>query len=187
MTMRESAETNWSLRIEALFDEAIERLWFAEGKETRRRVLEQAHQLALEQLGIWMEYRRWKEMEKEIERMQHEYAALEHEMRCIAEAMVGPQQFETCHIEGVIDWKARVAEREILMKHEFGRNILRLKDEKDNLFETLLLAQTEELMESVWLATVTMLGNGLTPLQEHVLKQRTEGQHSTRKLIESLG
>jgi len=187
MSIRESAENNWSLRIEALFNEAIERLWFAEGKETRRRVLEQAHELALEQLGIWVEYRRWKAMEKEIERMQHEYAALEHEMRCIAEATVGPQQFETCHLEGVIDWKARVAEREILMKHEFGRNILRLKDEKDNLFETLLLAQTDELMESVWLATVTMLDNGLTPLQEHVLKQRTEGQHSTRKLIESLG
>ena len=187
MSMRESAETNWSLRIEALFDEAIERLWFAEGKETRRRVLEQAHQLALEQLGIRLEYRRWKEMKREIERMQTEYAALEREMKCIAEAVVGPQEFETCHLEGVINWKARVAEREILMKHEFGRNILRLKNEKDNLFETLLLAQTDELMESVWLATVTMLGNGLTPLQEHVLKQRTAGQHSTRKLIESLG
>ncbi|MBL8811303.1 MAG: hypothetical protein JNM43_14095 [Planctomycetaceae bacterium] len=186
MSMRESAETNWGLRIGALFDEAIERLWFAEGKEMRRMVLEQAHQLALEQLGIWMEYGRWKEMEKEIERMQQEYAALKREMRCIAEAMVGPQVFETCHLESVIDWKARVAEREILMKHEFGRNILRLKDEKDNLFETLLLAQTEGMMESVWLATVTMLGNGLTPLQKHVLKQRKAGQHSTRKLIESL-
>ena len=63
----------------------------------------------------------------------------------------------------------------------------RLKRAQDNLFETLLLAKTDELMESVWLATVTMLGDGLTPLQKHVLKQRTEGRHSTRKLIESLG
>ena len=182
MSMRDSAEICWSLRIEALFNEAIERLWFAEGKETRRMVLEQAHQLALEQLGIWLEYRRWKEMKREIERMQTEYAALEREMRCIAEAMVGPQVFETCHIDGVIDWKARVAEREILMKHEFGRNILRLKDEKDNLFETLLLAHTDELMESVWLATQTMLGDGLTPLQKLVLRLRNKQMNSPAEI-----
>ena len=40
MSIRDSAEICWSLRIEALFNEAIERLWFAEGKETRRMVLE---------------------------------------------------------------------------------------------------------------------------------------------------
>ena len=182
MSIKVNAEVCWSLRIEALFNQAIERLWFAEGKETRRMVLEQAHQRALEQLGIWLEYRRWKEMKREIERMQTEYAALEREMRCIAEAVVGPQEFETCHLEGVIHWKARVAEREILLKHEFGRNILRLTDEKDNLFETLLLAQTDEMMESIWLATVTMLGDGLTPLQKMVLRLRKKQMNSPKEI-----
>ena len=186
MAIELDAVMSWMERIAGLFDKAIERLWFAEGKEMRRTVLDQAHQLALEQLGIWMEYRRWKEMEKEIERMQHEYAALEREMRCIAEAMVGPMEFERRWIDNVIDWKSCVAEREILKKHEFGRNILRLKIEKDNLMETLMLAETAELMESVWIAARTMLGDGLTPLQKHVLKQRTEGQHSSSKRIESV-
>lgn len=112
MAIELDAVMSWMERIAGLFDEAIERLWFAEGKEMRRTVLDQAHQLALEQLGIWLEHRRWKEMKVEIERLQTEYVRLEREMWCIAEAMVGPEVFETCHIDGVIDWKARVAERE---------------------------------------------------------------------------
>lgn len=68
------------------------------------------------------------------------------------------------------------------MKHEFGRNILRLQDEKDNLFETLLLAQTDEMMESVWLATQTMLGDGLTPLQKMVLRLRNKQMNSPAKI-----
>ncbi len=182
MAITLNAEMTWMEQIGGLFNDAIERLWFAEGKEMRRMVLEQSHQLALEQLGIWLEYPRWKEMKVEIERLQTEYAELEREMWCIAEAMVGPMEFERRCIENVIDWKSRIAEREILKKHEFGRNILRLKIEKEKLFETLLLARTDELMESVWLAAQTMLGDGLTPLQKMVIRLRKQNMNSPAKI-----
>jgi cell division protein FtsB len=79
MTMAPSIDTKrcWSDRIESLFDQAIERLWFAEGKAMRRTILEQARELALEQLGIWDEYRQLDEMRRRIERLKSEYDDLE--------------------------------------------------------------------------------------------------------------
>jgi len=67
------------------------------------------------------------------------------------------------NIDSIVRWKSEVAESEILRKHEFGRNILRLKDERDSLFETILMGQTEEMLESVWIAVQDMLGKGITP------------------------
>jgi len=100
--------------------------------------------------------------------------------RSTAETHAGP--FEHCsrNIDSIVSWKSNVAEREILLKHEFGRNILRLKDERGNLFETILIAQTEEMMESVWIAVQAMLGEGLTPLQKLVLKLRRKREDASR-------
>ena len=175
----------WSDRIESLFDQAIERLWFAEGKAMRRTILEQARELALEQLGIWEEYRQWNDMRREIERLKSEYDELEQQMWNTAETHAGPFEHHSRNIDSIVGWKAKIAEREILLKHEFGRNILRLKDERDNLFETILMAQTDEMMESVWIAIQAMLGDGLTPLQELVLKWRRKQEVSNRR-IESI-
>ena len=178
-------ERCWSDRIGSMFDQAIERLWFAEGKEMRRTVLEQAHQLALEQLGIWEEYRQWNEKRREIERLQAEYVELEQRMWNIAESHAGPFEHHSRNIDSIVGWKSKLAEREILRKHEFGRNVLRLKDERDNLFETILMAQTEEMMESVWIAVQAMLGEGLTPLQELVLKLRRK-REDAKSRVESI-
>jgi len=187
MTMAISIDTEhcWSDRIRSIFDQAIERLWFSEGKEMRRTVLEQAHQLALEQLGIWEEYRQWNETRREIERLQTEYDQLERRMWNIAESHTGPFEHHSRNIDSIVRWKSELAESEILRKHEFGRNILRLKDERDNLFETILMAQTEEMLESVWIAVQAMLGEGVTPLQEFVLKLRRK-REDTKSRIESI-
>lgn len=185
MALSVDTEHCWSNRIESMFDQAIERLWFAEGKEMRRTILEQAHELALEQLGIWEEYRQWNEMRCEIERLQREYDELEQRMWNTAETHAGPFEHHSRNIDSIVEWKSKVAEREILLKHEFGRNILRLKDERNNLFETILMAQTEEMMESVWIAVQGMLGEGLTPLQELVLKLRLKREDANRR-IESI-
>lgn len=42
MAIELDAVMSWMERIAGLFDEAIERLWFTEGKEMRRTVLDQA-------------------------------------------------------------------------------------------------------------------------------------------------
>ena len=113
MTMALSVDTEhcWSNRIESMFDQAIERLWFAEGKEMRRTILEQAHELALEQLGIWEEYRQWNEMRREIERLQREYDELEQRMWNTAETHAGPFEHYSRNIDSIVGWKSKVAER----------------------------------------------------------------------------
>ena len=42
------------------------------------------------------------------------------------------------------------------------------------------MAQTEEMMESVWIAVQALLGDGLTPLQDLVLKLRLEKREATK-------
>ena len=185
MAISIDTERCWSERIGHLFDQAIERLWFAEGKEMRRTILKQAHQLALEQLGIWEEHRQWNEMRRAIERLKTEYDQLEQRMWNIAELHTGPFEHHSRNIDNVVCWKANVAEKEILSKHDFGRNILRLKNEKDKLFETILMAQTDEMMESVWIAVQALVGEGLTPLQELVLKVRRKREDAKGR-IESM-
>ena len=89
------------------------------------------------------------------------------------------------NIDSIVRWKSEVAESEILRKHEFGRNILRLKDERDSLFETILMGQTEEMLECIWIAVQDMLGEGITPLQEFVLKLR-RNREDAKGRIESI-
>ena len=185
MALSVDTEHCWSDRIGCIFDQAIERLWYAEGKAMRRTIREQANELALEQLRIWEEYRQWNEMRREIERLKREYEELEQRMWNTAEAHAGSFEHQSHNIDSIVSWQSKAAEREILRKHEFGRNILRLKDERDNLFETILMAQTEEMMESVWIAVQAMLGDGLTSLQELVLKLRRKQEVSNGR-IESI-
>ncbi len=180
MTLSIDTAHCWSDRIAGLFDQAIERLWLAEGKSMRRTVLEQAHELALEQLGISDEYRQWNEMRLKIERLQSECHELEKRMYNTAESHAGVFEHHSRDIDSVVRWKATLAEKEILVRHEFGRNILRLQNERDSLFETILMAQTEEMMESVWIAVQALLGDGLTPLQDLVLKLRLEKREATK-------
>ena len=140
----------------------------------QRTVLEQAHELALEQLGFREEYRQWDEKRQKIEQLKAELVELEQGLRNVAESHVGVLEHHSRDIDSVVRWKATLAEKEILARHEFGRNILRLQNERDSLFETILMAQTEEMMESVWIAVQALLGDGLTPLQDLVLKLRLE-------------
>ena len=181
MTLSIDTAHCWSDRIAGLFDQAIERLWFAEGREMRRIVLAQADQLALEQLGIWEEHRQRDEKRQKIERLQAELVELEQRMWNVAESHVGVFEHHSRDIDSVVRWKATLAEKgKILGRHEFGRNILRLQNERDSLFETILMAQTEEMMESVWIAVQALLGDGLTPLQDLVLKLRLEKREATK-------
>ena len=92
----------WSDRIAGLFDQAIERLWFAEGKEMQRTVLEQAHELALEQLGFREEYRQWDEKRQKIEQLKAELVELEQRIRNVAESHVGVLEHHSRDIDSVV-------------------------------------------------------------------------------------
>jgi hypothetical protein len=62
-----------------------------------------------------------------------------------------------------------VHEDELLAQDDLGRKILRLRQEKDNLLDTVWLASSPQQLKDLWQKVSDLLGEDQTPLQKEAL------------------
>ena len=63
-----------------------------------------------------------------------------------------------------------IAEREIMSRDELGRTILTLRDEREELLDTIWLATSPTQIRELWKSVATLLDEEPTALQEAALK-----------------
>ena len=165
---------HWKERIKRCIDKRIEAI-SAEDPNLFDRVRREARQRALDSLGL-------AEMQSELDTVQNEKDALEKRADRIGKAMLAHvrgvpvediDDFYGYHrqheVSGAVDRRQQVHEDELLAEDETGRRILQLRQEKDNLLDTVWLATSPAHIRTLWLKVVELLGDEQTQLQRDAL------------------
>src|SRR6202030_2223094 len=72
-------------------------------------------------------------------------------------------------VRTALQQRQRVHEEELLREEEWGRELLRLRRERDELPDTVALALASPPLQDLWKAGLAMLGEEPTALQQQVL------------------
>jgi hypothetical protein len=164
---------HWKERIARRIDKRIEILTASE-PALWDRIREQARQRALQSLGlaaIQAEADAIGEQKQELERRegQAHRAMLATVRRVPVEAV--EDYFHCSHVEvsNAVQRRQTVHEDELLAEDPLGRQILHLRQEKENLLDTIWLATSPQQIKELWKKVIDLLGDEQTALQKEAL------------------
>jgi hypothetical protein len=164
---------HWKERIARRMDKKIEVLTASE-PALLERIREQARQRALQSLGlaaIQAEVDTIVEQKQELERRERQAhrAMLATVRRVPLEAVEDYYHCSHIEISNAIGRRQTIHEDELLAEDPLGQQILRLRQEKDNLLDTIWLATSPQQIKELWQKVVDLLGDEQTTLQKEAL------------------
>ena len=171
-------KTHWKERIAKRIDQRIETLVAKEDPTLTERVAREGRQKAYESLGIGAQQREVEALEKQKEEIERRERRLRAEQRSIingtsveAELERGSYYGRTDQeVESAVTTRARALEADILGESELGQQVLSLRDEKDNLLDTVWLATSTSQIKELWEQVNTLLQIKPTALEEKALQ-----------------
>jgi hypothetical protein len=171
---------HWKERIAKKIDKKIEVIAAAD-PGLLERLAGQARQRALRSLGL-------AEMQAELDALATQEKELERRQRRAHRAMLAVvrrvpiEEVEEFHYSAqhrevglAIDKRQAVHEEELLAEDERGKEILRLRREKDNLLDTVWLATSSQQIKDLWQKVVELLGDEQTHLEKEALALGVNG------------
>ena len=72
-------------------------------------------------------------------------------------------------VDNAVNRRQAVHEDELLAESEIGQRILKLREEKDNLLDTVWLATSPKQIKELWSKVADLLGDDQTQLQRDAL------------------
>jgi len=175
MALTVTEKEHWRDRISHRIDKRIEQLQAAE-PNLKDRIEREARTRALQSLGL-------AEMQAELDRIEREKAALEKQEKQTQRRMLA-------HVRGVpvedladnyygyhcndevktsVSRRQKVHEDELLAECDTGREILRLREEKENLLDTIWLATSPSQLKTLWTKVTELLSTEPTQLERDAL------------------
>ncbi|QDU74649.1 hypothetical protein Pan97_16610 [Bremerella volcania] len=165
---------HWKDRIGKRIDKKIE-VVSAEDPNLLDRVHREARERALASLGL-------SKMQQELDEVEQQKSALEKRERQIERAMlahvrgVPVEDIDDYHsyrydheVDSAVNRRQAVHEDELLAESENGQRILQLREEKDNLLDTVWLATSPKQIKELWSKVADLLGDDQTQLQRDAL------------------
>ena len=164
---------HWKDRIARRIDKRIEAL-AAQDPDLMERVKREARQRALNSLGL-------APYQTQLDEIEQEQEALTKRKRQAQQAMlarlrgVPPEDLNVYYynhdseVEGAVAKRQAVHEDELLAENERGRQILQLRQEKDDLLDTVWLATSGSQIKQLWAKVAELLGDESTQLQRNAL------------------
>jgi hypothetical protein len=174
MSLTVTEKEHWKERIGRRLDKKIESL-VANDPGFLERIREQARQRALQSLGLaamQTELDTIAAQKEDLEaREQAAHQAMLATVRHLPLAAVRDSHFGSRHQEvaQAIPKRQAVHEEELLAEETVGQEILRLRQEKENLLDTIWLATSPQQIRQLWQKVVELLGEDQTPLQKEAL------------------
>ncbi len=167
-------KTHWRDRIQARIDRRME-LITAGDPGLMDRVKKEARGRALGSLGL-------AGFQEELDRIATQRAELDSRDRQIRKEMlarvrgVSADDLDCYHhvhehpeIRAAIGKRQSVHEDELLAEHEIGRQVLKLRVEKENLLDVIWLATSPNQVRQLWTKVSTLLGDEPTELEREAL------------------
>ena len=190
LTVKE--KEHWKERISRKVDQAIENLLVAKDKHYLTRINDEAHQLAIDSLGLRDMQTKLKDLDCQEESLREErkriykeldskQESLNQERQRTYKAMVVkatgrrieglPQVYYALPLDigQAIDERTRLHERELLEKDELGQQVLELRREKEEILDTVWLATSGKHIRELWSSVSELLKESPTPLQTRAL------------------
>ena len=174
LTVRE--KDHWRERIAKRIDHRIETFVAKQDPTLLHRVAEQARRKAYESLGIDAQQREIEQIRKQKDEIEKREHLLKAEQRALidgtnAEGELQPSYFrhETT-VDQAVGVRAKALEAEILAQSDAGKQVLALREEKENLLDTVWLATSSTQIKELWEQVNALLERKPTTLDEEALK-----------------
>lgn len=160
-------------RIAARIDKAIDRLK-AEVPTLAGRVEREARAVATKSLGLDKLLLRKEQIEEEEKKLTAETQLIERTLVALVRG-VPVKSVEHFYrtadeVDAAILTRQRVHEDKLLGQHPIGKKIIELKEEKDNLLDTVMLATSNTQVKEIWQHVDDLLGETPTKLQKAALR-----------------
>ena len=173
LTVRE--KEHWKNRINRKIDQAVEAILAAENPNYMEKMRREANKRALESLGI-------SKLKKEIETIDAEKASLDEKRQIVQTRILAvvrgvdaavKERFgsHSDHFEvtAAIQRRQELTEKQVLAECDLGRRILKLKNEKDELLDTVWLATSPKQIKELWSTVCGILEHEPTQLQSEAI------------------
>ena len=169
LTVKE--KEHWKERIAKKIDKAIEKAYRDEGNGLQDAIRVEARARVMKQYGLQSYMKQHEHLCTQIMDLQSQMLKLSQETSKSLESMSirSYRMDEHAFIQNVIHHAAAAVEKEILQESEFGRKILRLEREREELTDTIWLATSTVQIRSLWKDFSAMLTEEPTELQKQAL------------------
>lgn len=163
---------HWKARIDQRIDKAIERL-HASDPSLMQNIHAQAEVDAHKFLGTYTNWKARTALQTKIRQLEEERESLERKL--CAQVLGDQKSKQNAHYLNRSEYADVVRktisrfEEVLLQSSETGREILRLKSERDALLDTVWLATSSIQIRDLWGRVVQVLGEEPTTLQQQIL------------------
>ena len=169
-------KNHWKDRISRRIGKRIEALEAAD-PNLMERIHREARQRALQSLGL-------AEWQAELDNIEREKEQLEKRSQHVLKAMLARVRGvplsdleDTCYgyrrdeeVKSAVAKRQKVHEDELLGECDTGREILRLRQEQEDLLDTVWLASSPSQLKTLWSKVNTLLGSTPTQLERDALE-----------------
>jgi len=166
---------HWKNRIAKRIERKIETLKASDpGFFTRVGI--QARQQTLDNLGLADFTQRLESIEKQEQERQKQKVRIEREMVAVVRGVSIEDLDDGCYygrynneVDQAIDKRKGVIEDELLAQSDLGREILKLRAERESLLDAIWLATSPRQVKDLWSKVAELLGDEPTQLERDAL------------------
>jgi hypothetical protein len=164
---------HWKDRIARRIDKRIEAI-AAQDPSLMERVKREARQRALDSLGLARHQAQLDEIEQQEEVLAKRKKQAQRAMLAQLRGVPPEDVDDYCYhhqseVENAVTKRQAVHEDELLAEDERGQTILQLRQEKDDLLDTVWLATSGAQIKQLWAKVAELLGDDSTQLQRDAL------------------
>jgi len=165
---------HWKNRISKRIDKQIETLW-ADDPNLQERIEREAAQQALASLGLAELHAELDEIERTEKTHERRKADLGKRMLAVVRRVAADEIKDYYAYRDDVETEGAIARRQAVFADQFlaqspiGQQILKLRQEKDRLLDTVWLATSSAAIKSLWEKVGQLLGDELTSLEREAL------------------
>lgn len=175
MGLTVAEKNHWKERITKRIDQRIETLVAKKDPTLLEKVTKEARQKAYESLGITAQQKELESIKKQREELDKRERRLQAEQRAtingtsVEDELHRGSYYYNDMVERAVSARAKVLEADILAESELGNQVLALRQEKDNLLDTVWLATSCSQIKELWERVNALLDVTPTPLEQKAL------------------
>ncbi len=175
MSLTVSEKTHWKERITKRIDLRIETLIAKQDPALLQRVTEQARERAYESLGIAPQQKELEQLQRQREELDKRERRLKAEQCAAIKSTTLDEELDNLHwrydttVEQAVKARSAALEADELVKSNVGQQVLNLREEKENLLDTVWLATSSAQVKQLWEQVNALLERTPTALEEKAL------------------
>ena len=172
MTLTVKEKEHWKNSIDRKVNRAIEKIYAMGEPEFRERIQNEARKMAFESIGILELQDRLDVVIEIIRSHEQERREIDKQIDALIRSRCmecKPGSFYEFNTQAAVKLRRNRFERELLAQDPLGQKILTLKDEQEELLDTVWLATSSAQIKELWSRVSKLLDQPPTGLQQEAL------------------